>query len=153
MFYGELDSRAKVLRYINAGHCAPILITETGEVRLLTEGGLPVGLFPQVRYQEHRLDLSSGGTVIVYTDGVTDALNLKGEEFGEQRLIAFCNALPKGAGAQTICRLLSEEIARWTTGVEQFDDTTMLVLSVDGGQAEASISTDRTLEELSTTIA
>jgi serine phosphatase RsbU (regulator of sigma subunit) len=153
MFYGELDSRSKVLRYINAGHCAPILITETGEVRILTEGDLPVGLFPQVRYQERRLDLSTGGTVIVYTDGVTDALNLKGEEFGEQRLIACCNALPAGADAQTICRLLSEEIARWTTGVEQFDDTTMLVLSVDRAQAEVSISTNRTLEEHSTAIA
>src|SRR5260370_30898328 len=88
MFYGELDSPGKVLRYINAGHCPPILITETGEVRILSEGDLPVGLFPQVIYQERLLDLSAGGTVVVYTDGVTDALNLEGEEFGEQRLIA-----------------------------------------------------------------
>ena len=136
MFYGELDSRSKVLRYINAGHCAPIFISESGEVTTLSGGDLPVGLFPDIRYQELRLDLSTGGTVIVYTDGVTDALNSRGEEFGEARLIGCCNSLPKGADAQTIGRLLSESIALWAAGVEQFDDTTMLVLSVDKLQTQ-----------------
>ena len=143
MFYGELDSRCKVLRYINAGHCAPILISETGEVKTLSGGDLPVGLFPHIRYQEFQLDLSKGGTVIVYTDGVTDALNSEGEEFGEARLIGCCNSLPEGADAQTIGRLLSEDIAMWTAGVEQFDDTTMLVLSVDTLETQHSISPSR----------
>ena len=138
MFYGELDSRSKVLRYINAGHCAPILISETGEVKTLSGGDLPVGLFPHIMYQELQLDLSKGGTVIVYTDGVTDALNSEGEEFGEARLIGCCNSLPEGTEAQTIGRLLSEKIALWTAGVEQFDDTTVLVLSVDRLQSQVS---------------
>jgi serine phosphatase RsbU (regulator of sigma subunit) len=143
MFYGELDSRRKVLRYINAGHCAPILISETGEVKALSGGDLPVGLFPHIRYQELQIDLSKGGTVIVYTDGVTDALNSEGEEFGEARLIGCCNSLPEGADARTIGRLLSENIALWTAGVEQFDDTTMLVLYVDRLQTPLSGSPRR----------
>lgn len=138
MFYGELDPKSKVLRYINAGHCAPLLISETGEVHTLSEGDLPVGLFPQVKYRELQLDLSKGGTLVVYTDGVTDALNSAGEEFGDARLIECCRSLPKGADAQTIGRLISENINLWTAGVAQFDDTTMLVLSVDKGQAQLS---------------
>jgi serine phosphatase RsbU (regulator of sigma subunit) len=143
MFYGELDSRSKVLRYINAGHCAPILISETGEVKTVSGGDLPVGLFPHIRYQELQLDLSRGGTVVVYTDGVTDALNSEGEEFGESRLIECCNSLPKAADAQTTGRLLSEYIAKWTAGVAQFDDTTMLVLSVDQLETQLSFSRRR----------
>src|SRR5262249_51328385 len=112
MFYGEFDASRKVLRYVNAGHCAPIWITRAGEVKTLAEGDLPVGLFPDVRYEERHLDLSEGGIVLVYTDGVTDALNEHGEEFGEARLITFCSLLPAGVDAQTICRLLSEEIAQ-----------------------------------------
>jgi sigma-B regulation protein RsbU (phosphoserine phosphatase) len=114
------------------------LISETGEVKTLSGGDLPVGLFPHIMYQELQLDLSKGGTVIVYTDGVTDALNSEGEEFGEARLIGCCNSLPEGTEAQTIGRLLSEKIALWTAGVEQFDDTTVLVLSVDRLQSQVS---------------
>ena len=86
------------------------------------------------------MDLSDGDAVLVYTDGVTDALNVDGEEFGEARLIALCRSLPAGAVAPDICRLLSEEIAQWTAGVEQFDDTTTLVISVDRVQGPVSRS-------------
>ena len=131
MFYAEFDWRSKLLRYINAGHCPPIFISETGEPMKLTEGDLPVGLFPQAKYEELRIDLSKGGAVIVYTDGVTDALNSEGEEFGEARLMKCCNSLPKGAGAEAIGTLLCRSIAEWAAGAEQFDDVTILVLSVE----------------------
>jgi sigma-B regulation protein RsbU (phosphoserine phosphatase) len=130
MVYGEFDSQSKVLRYVNAGHCPPILISAAGEATKLTEGDLPVGLFPQIRYQELRVSLANGGALVVYTDGVTDALNSQGEEFGEARLLSSCTSLPKGADAEAICMLLSKRVVEWAGGVEQFDDTTILVLSV-----------------------
>jgi serine phosphatase RsbU (regulator of sigma subunit) len=131
LFYGEFDSHSKVLRYINAGHCPPILISEAGQATKLPEGDVPVGLFPEIRYHELRVTLAEGCALVVYTDGVTDALNSQGEEFGDGRLIAFCSSLPKGAKAEAICTLLSSEVNQWSAGVEQFDDTTVLVLSVD----------------------
>jgi serine phosphatase RsbU (regulator of sigma subunit) len=131
MFYGEFDSQSKVVRYINAGHCPPILISEAGEAKKLTGGDLPVGLFPDVQYQELRVTLSKGSALVVYTDGVTDALNSQGEDFGEERLMSYCNSFRKGANAETICMLLSRRVAEWAAGVEQFDDTTILVLSVE----------------------
>jgi serine phosphatase RsbU (regulator of sigma subunit) len=131
LFYGEFDSQSKVLRYINAGHCPPILISEAGVATKLTGGDLPVGLFPEIQYQELRVALSKASALVVYTDGVTDALNSQGEEFGEERLMSGCASLPKGASAQTICMLLSKRVVEWATGVEQFDDTTILVLSME----------------------
>jgi sigma-B regulation protein RsbU (phosphoserine phosphatase) len=131
MFYGEFDSANKVLRYINAGHCPPVLISETGEATTLREGDVPVGLFPGIEYQERQVTLTSGSWLVVYSDGVTDALNSHGEEFGEERIISCCTSLPKGASAEEICMLLSGSVVEWAAGVEQFDDTTILVLAVE----------------------
>jgi len=79
MFYGEFDSHSGILRYVSAGHCPPIFISEAGEATILPEGDLPVGLFADAAYQEHRVTVSRGCAIVVYTDGVTDALNSHGE--------------------------------------------------------------------------
>jgi serine phosphatase RsbU (regulator of sigma subunit) len=112
-------------------------------VAALSAGDVPIGLFPHIRYQEFQLDLSNGGTVIVYTDGVTDALNAEGAEFGEARLIEHCGSLPTDANAQTIGTLLYEKIANWTADAEQFDDTTMVVVAVERLHHEVSGSEQR----------
>jgi serine phosphatase RsbU (regulator of sigma subunit) len=134
MFYGEFDSRTKTLRYINAGHTPPILIFETGEAKKLVEGDLPVGLFSQATYYELQVDLSKGGALVVYTDGVTDALDSQGEDFGETHLMKCFNSLPKGAGAEAIGSSICRAVLEWTAGAEQFDDITILVLSVEGAK-------------------
>ena len=131
MFYGEYDSSKRTLRYVNAGHCSPILISPTGEVSLLADGDLPIGLFPEASYQEQRITLSRGSAIVVYSDGLIDALNSNGEEFGEERLVSSCRLLPKGASAESICISLSQRVSEWSAGAEQFDDTTILVLAVD----------------------
>jgi sigma-B regulation protein RsbU (phosphoserine phosphatase) len=131
MFYGEYDPGSGLLRYINAGHCRPIFISEAGEVTALPNGDLPIGLFIETTYQELQLTVSKGCAVVVYSDGLVDALNCSGEEFGEERLLDYCRSLPKGATAHEICAYLSQCIAEWSAAVEQFDDTTILVLRVD----------------------
>jgi serine phosphatase RsbU (regulator of sigma subunit) len=131
MFYGEYDSGSGLLRYINAGHCRPIFISEAGEVTALPNGDLPIGLFLETTYQEFQLTVSRGCAIVVYSDGLVDALNSREEEFGEERLVDYCRSLPKGVTAQEICASLSQCIAEWSTGGEQFDDTTILVLRVD----------------------
>jgi serine phosphatase RsbU (regulator of sigma subunit) len=131
MFYGEYDSGSGLLRYINAGHCRPIFISETGEVTALPNGDLPIGLFIETTYQEFQLTVLRSCAIVVYSDGLIDALNSRAEEFGEERLMDYCRSLPKGATAQEICASLSQCISEWSADVEQFDDTTILVLSVD----------------------
>ncbi|HTH54340.1 MAG TPA: SpoIIE family protein phosphatase [Edaphobacter sp.] len=131
MFYGEYDPKFGLLQYVNAGHCRPILISENREVTALPHGDLPVGLFPETTYQEFKVTVSSGCAVVIYSDGLIDMLDSKGEEFGEERLLAYCQSLPKGATAQEICTCLSQYVAEWSEGIEEFDDTTLLVLTVD----------------------
>ena len=131
LFYGEFDSRSKILRYVNAGHCPPILLSAVGEPIKLSAGDMPIGLFSEATYAELQVALPKGTALIVYTDGVTDALNPHGEEFGEIRLMCACRALPVAAKAETICDLLLRAVSEWSAGVEQHDDTTILVLKAD----------------------
>jgi sigma-B regulation protein RsbU (phosphoserine phosphatase) len=130
MFYGEYDSSTRSLRYINAGNCPPILISATGEVAVLRDGDLPIGLFPEMTYHELGITLPRGSVIVVYSDGLIDALNLKGEEFGEERLVSCCRLLPKRAPAESICSFLSQRVAEWSEGADQFDDITILALTM-----------------------
>jgi sigma-B regulation protein RsbU (phosphoserine phosphatase) len=107
------------------------LISATGEVTVLRDGDLPIGLFSEMTYRELRLTLSRGCAIVVYSDGLIDALNSKGEEFGEERLVSCCMQLPKEVSAESICTSLSQRISEWSVGAEQFDDTTILVLAVN----------------------
>lgn len=131
MFYGEFDSGSGLLRYINAGHCRPIFISAASEVTVLPGGDLPIGLFVETPYRELQVTVSRGCAIVVYSDGLVDALNSRGEEFGEERLAECCRSLPKEATAEEICASLSQRVAEWSASVEQFDDTTILVLRVD----------------------
>ncbi len=101
MFYGEYDSSTRLLRYINAGNCPPILISDNGEVTVLRDGDLPIGLFTETTYQELGLTFSRGDAIVVYSDGLIDALNLQGTEFGEERLCELLQAYADG----NICRV------------------------------------------------
>jgi sigma-B regulation protein RsbU (phosphoserine phosphatase) len=130
LFYGEFDSRTQILRYVNAGHTAPIFISAKGEVTKLSGGDLPVGMFPDATFQERRVRLPAGSSIVVYTDGVSDALNAKGEEFGEKRIMCCLASLPKPINAEAICEHLASKVAEWADGVHRTDDTTILVLSV-----------------------
>jgi sigma-B regulation protein RsbU (phosphoserine phosphatase) len=129
LFYGEFDSQTQILRYVNAGHTPPLFISADGEVTRLPGGDLPVGMFPEARFQEHRVMVPRGCSIVVYTDGVLDALNSEGEEFGEERIIRCLTSLPRSIDAEGICKRLAEQVAEWAAGADRFDDTTIMVLS------------------------
>jgi sigma-B regulation protein RsbU (phosphoserine phosphatase) len=86
-FYSVLDRRANVLTYSNAGHNPPLLFRRDNQIRSLDEGGLLLGAFGDVKYEQVRLHLTPGDMIVFYTDGVTESQNSDGEEFGTQRLI------------------------------------------------------------------
>jgi sigma-B regulation protein RsbU (phosphoserine phosphatase) len=131
LFYGEFDSRTQLLRYVNAGHAAPIFISANGAATKLSGGDLPVGMFPNATFQERQVKLPAGSSIVIYTDGVSDALNLEGEEFGEERIMRLLGSLPKPIDAKGICEYLAGKVAEWAHGVHRADDTTVLVLSAD----------------------
>lgn len=130
IFYGEFDSSSNILRYVNAGHCPAIVIGPSGEMTRLPDGGLPVGLFPDTGYEEHQVTLAKGSVIVIYTDGVTDALNADGKAFGEARLLHCCRLVPDKSNAEAIGRFLTRMVMDWTGAADQADDATLLVVSV-----------------------
>lgn len=85
-FYGLIDPEHKRLLYISAGHNPPLLLRGDGASELLTQGGLPLGIFETSRYSESVVEFRSGDILVLYTDGVVEARNQRDEEFGLKRL-------------------------------------------------------------------
>ncbi len=86
LFYCILDRERGSLHYCNAGHNHPLWFNRDGEVYSLQAGGLPLGIQPEARYECGDIQVRPGETLVLYTDGITEAANTSGEEFGEQRL-------------------------------------------------------------------
>jgi sigma-B regulation protein RsbU (phosphoserine phosphatase) len=86
-FYATLDVASHRLSYTNAGHNAPVLVRQDGSYERLETGGLVLGVNPKACYEQGALDLAAGDRLVLFTDGVTEAVNAKGEEYGEQRLL------------------------------------------------------------------
>ena len=128
LFCGVLDPHRRRFIYTNAGHNPPLLL-RAGRATPLETGGLVLGAEEEEVYEEGRVDLAKGDIVVFYTDGVTEALNAKDEIFGVERLTAMLlNAAD--ASAEEIVTCTRDAIARHTTGVEQSDDITMIVMRV-----------------------
>ena len=123
--YGALEENGR-LTYCNAGHNPPILIGRDG-MKLLETGGLILGMFPQAAYDQETLALEPGDTLVMYTDGVTEALNPAGEEFGEERVRTCLDTNRHRPPAEMLDYLLSS-VRNFVGGAAQHDDVTALVL-------------------------
>ena len=84
--YGLLDSTNRTFVFSNAGHNPPLLIKPDGEYRFVEYGDLPLGMFYDARYHQHFIRFERGQVMVIYTDGITEAANLDGEEYGSDRL-------------------------------------------------------------------
>jgi len=131
--YGALG-RDGQLTYCNAGHNPPVLMGRGG-IRRLETGGLILGLFPRAIYEQETLALEPGDLLAIFSDGVTEALNAAGEEFGEERLLACLDANRQCRPPEVLERLLSA-VRGFTAAAAQHDDVTALVLRY-GGQTAA----------------
>jgi len=125
-FYGILSPDGKLL-YTNAGHNAPVMITTSGEVRRLEAGGTVLGLFEAAAYTEERLQVSAGDILVLYSDGVTEALNMKNEEFGDERLISALQEA-RGAAPQAILDHVLAQLRAFCADAIQTDDITMVLV-------------------------
>jgi sigma-B regulation protein RsbU (phosphoserine phosphatase) len=126
IFYGELSCRAGRLCYSSAGHNPPILL-RNGTLRQLELGGTPLALFEDAGYELHEVSLVTSDTIVMYTDGVTEAVNEQWEQFGTERLEAIVKQHSK-ASSRELAEHILEAIRRFTLGVAQSDDITLLVL-------------------------
>jgi sigma-B regulation protein RsbU (phosphoserine phosphatase) len=131
-FYAEVDERKHALRYVNAGHNPPLLLRAKSaykEIERLDKGGTVLGLFCDAEFEDAELNLERGDVLVAFTDGLIEAHNPDGEEFGEERLIQ-CLTKVAVQNATTIESEILRAIKEWTLGAEQEDDLTLVIFKV-----------------------
>ena len=129
-FYGILDPREHTLAYVNAGHNPPIVVREAGGVESLAGTGPPIGLFADAKHRAERIDFAAGDLFVAYSDGVTEAEDTEGNEFGEKRLVSILEKAHAGAIEDTVKRVV-DEVEKHIAGRPHQDDVTLLVLKRD----------------------
>jgi serine phosphatase RsbU (regulator of sigma subunit)/pSer/pThr/pTyr-binding forkhead associated (FHA) protein len=125
LMYGVLDSAGNMV-YCNAGHNPPLVIGAAG-VRRLERGGPIVGLFEGATYEEERLTLSPGDWLIVFSDGISEAMSASGDEYGEARIID-CIQRNKTLDPSRLLDALFTDVREFARGAAQSDDITAMVL-------------------------
>ena len=135
LFWGYFDNPTRTLYYVNCGHCAPLLFRASGTgVSRLTDGGPVLGLLTQARFEQGVERLEHGDLLVLYSDGVVEAANASGEEFGEHRLIAAVESGVQGEPSEIRDRVL--RAVREFTGSDVLeDDQTLLAIRYTGAAA------------------
>jgi len=131
-FLAEINLETREMCYVNCGHNSPILRRASGEIERLSTGGLPLGtpLFTdtEIPYPSGRAQLHPGDLLFIFTDGVIEAVNEAGEEYGEARLLPCVQPLPANAG-EVLSRVMAD-VSNFVGYARQHDDITALVLRV-----------------------
>ena len=130
-FYAQYDSSTRVLEYVNAGHNPPLIFrtSDQHDVLRLEVGGPVIGLIPTCSYVAQSVTLEEGDVLVLFTDGISEAMNAAGEEWGDERLtqvIAANRALPARQLIDRIMRTSDEFVA----GAAQYDDMTLVTAKV-----------------------
>ena len=127
-FTGILDLRNGHITYCNAGHNPPIILSPDGTVtKLSPEPNLPIGFFHDFAYSDGDFQLPAGSTLVLYTDGLTEAENTSRELYGEERLLLFADKT-KGTSSEIVESLMGEVLA-FESGCPQSDDITIIAIN------------------------
>jgi hypothetical protein len=129
LFWGVFDPAQGTLRYVNAGHAAPLLVRahHNSVERLDAAGGPVLGLLPSASYQAGVVTLNGGDTLVLYSDGVSETTNAQWEEFGDARVAQLATARAS-ASPQELCDRIVREVARFSSSDVLADDRTLLVV-------------------------
>jgi sigma-B regulation protein RsbU (phosphoserine phosphatase) len=132
LFYAQYDPGSRQLAYVNAGHCAPMVFRSAaagGVERLDQAGGPVVGLMPDCKYEQAQVSLGAGDVVVIYTDGISEAMNPSLEEWGEKRLAKVAGDATSLCAEAMIAKIM-EGADAFAAGAPQHDDMTLVVLRV-----------------------
>lgn len=127
LFLALYDDRTRTLRYTNSGHNAPALVRADGSVERLTTGGTMVGAFDWVEYEEGEVALEAGDLLVLFSDGISEAVNEREEEFGEERIMSLASER-RDETASNLRRDIFKAVDEWTGARERYDDQTLVIL-------------------------
>ncbi|WP_020620957.1 PP2C family protein-serine/threonine phosphatase [Paenibacillus daejeonensis] len=128
MFLGILDTASGELQYCDAGHCPAYVVGQQGANALTGHKNLPIGIFADADYADNHIRLSAGESLVLYTDGITEAEDSAGHWFGAERLAEQLSH-SVGCSAEEIVFRLSETIELFAAGMPQHDDQALMVLN------------------------
>jgi sigma-B regulation protein RsbU (phosphoserine phosphatase) len=129
-FMGILNMRSGELKFCNAGHNYPLLLRRSGEIEMLSEThGVPFGIDEQQVYHSGEIILEKDETLILYTDGITEALSVRGDFYGDDRFAELLGGKCKGLNPRQITHAIMADVEGFTMNPERSDDITLLVLS------------------------
>jgi phosphoserine phosphatase RsbU/P len=136
VFYGVLEPDGS-FEYVNAGHVPPLIRRQSGQLEALGSENFPVGLFPVAEFKSARVALAPGEWIVIYTDGVSEAVNKRNEMFEEPRLRQIVEEF-KGQTAEEMAGAIRDAVKAFTEGAAQSDDVTTLVVQYKGNSAAAA---------------
>ena len=128
-FVGVFNHDDKTLTYVNAGHNFPVVLRENGDMIVMEKGGLILGVLPDAEYEQDTIQLQSNDLLVMYTDGVTEAMNDQEEEYGEERLVVFAREY-FDRSIDEIRPALEKEVMDFTNGMPLADDFTLIFARV-----------------------
>jgi hypothetical protein len=126
-FIAEYNPATNDLAYVNAGHNPPILRRQSGAIERLSAGGIPLGILERAAYESGSVTLQRGDWLVIFTDGVTEAVNMREEEYEEWRLLALLNT-NLTATPQLLLSTILNNINHFVGNTPQHDDITLMLL-------------------------
>jgi sigma-B regulation protein RsbU (phosphoserine phosphatase) len=126
LFFGVYDDSARELSYLNAGHNPPIVLRASGEIERLNLGGMVLGLFEGNSYEEGKVRLDPGDLLVIFSDGITEAVSRQDEEFGDDALVELIRR-HSGLPPEELLARITEEVDSFTGPVPPVDDMTLIV--------------------------
>ena len=128
-FMGMLDMRSGDLTFCNAGHNYPLLLKKNGSIAMLAEThGLPLGVDEDQKYMTGTIHIDRNDTLILYSDGITEAMNINGELYGDERFEEIIRARCQGLMPASAAGVIMEDVTAFANTPERSDDITLLVL-------------------------
>ena len=127
LFYSVLDLETGRLSYVNAGHNPPLLIRHDGSTSHLSTGGLLMGFDPNATYQHGVETLTAGDVLVLYTDGITEAMDAEGREFGPEGLSSTVSA-SRDLSAADIVSSVMKAVSLHSEAEARRDDQTLVVV-------------------------
>ena len=125
-FYAQYQPERRLLTYVNAGHDPPILLHRNLDLTRLEAGGPPVGLLPQASYEGASVEVKQGDLLLLFTDGISEAMNAADEEWGEERMLCVLKN-SSAAKLASIASTLFYAADEFTGSAPQHDDMTLVI--------------------------